>query len=100
MQQTSNGHVTDDDDDFVSMLSLVREMRIFDHEALAMPTYLAECYDKNQALKNNGYLSLISPQYFDFGVAVMTAIVNTLTADIFTDHGENCLSEPENVKLF
>ena len=35
------------------MLSLAHEMQIFDHEALAMLTYLAECYDKNQALKNN-----------------------------------------------
>ena len=96
MQQTSNGHVANDDDNFISMLSLAHEMRIFDHEALAMLTYLTECYDKNQALKNNGYLSLISPQYFDFGVAVMMAIVNALTADIFTDHGENCLSKPEN----
>ena len=26
----------------------------------------------------------------------MMAIVNTLTADIFTNHGENCLSKPEN----
>ena len=66
-------------------------MRIFHEEALMIPNYLEECYEVTQALKNDGYLALLSPQFFAFGQTVMTIIAQHVHPDIFKEDGGDCL---------
>lgn len=51
--------------------------------------------DKNQALKNNGYLALLSPRFFGFGVEMMKVIDREIHADIFKTSGGDCLLDAE-----
>jgi hypothetical protein len=46
----------DDDNELLLELGFTRSLRIFHVEALTTPTYLANYYDKTQALTSNGYL--------------------------------------------
>jgi hypothetical protein len=83
-----------DDEDGLSLeLKFAKSLRIFDAEALTIPGYLSDCYDKTQALINNGYLTLLAPQIFDFGTQVMTAVAECITVDAFLKHGNECLCE-------
>lgn len=91
--QLKLGEYDDDEDAIERQLSLARSMRIFHDEALLQADYLENCYDMHQALKNDGYLALISPNFFSFGERVMTVVVQVLDDDIFRLHGENALKE-------
>ena len=88
-----------DDDEIHSRLGLARSMRIFHAQALMIPDYLETCYDKNQALKNNGYLALLSPRFFCFGVEMMKVIDREIHADIFKTSGGDCLLDAEKAIL-
>jgi hypothetical protein len=80
-------------------LELARSIRIFHAEALLHPTYLENCYDKHHALKNNGYLALVSPMYFDFGTEMMQLIVNTFTQVGFRRQGKDFLKNGKKALL-
>jgi hypothetical protein len=78
-----------DVDELLRELAFARSQRIFPVEALTMPTYLANCYDKTQALTNNGYLALLAPKYFEFGIQVMTAVAEAFTQCAFRKRFES-----------
>jgi hypothetical protein len=54
-------------------------MRIFHFEALADPHYMENCYDANLQAFNSGWLTLVSPKYFEFGKALLNVAGNALT---------------------
>lgn len=85
----------DTEDKLHDQLALARSMRIFHEQALILPNYLEECYDTNQAMKNDGYLALLSPQYFCFGEAVMGAVARKIHYGIFDRDGDACLEVAE-----
>ena len=74
-------------------LEFARSLRIFAYEALTIPDYLSNCYDKTQALTNNGFLALLAPPIFDFGTQVMTAVTECISQQGFPTYGNECLSE-------
>ena len=88
-----------DDDETHTQLALARRMRIFHDAALMTPGYLEECYDKNQALKNDGYLALLSPQFFGFGEALMSVVDKFLHPDMFSQDGAASLEKAEQSML-
>jgi hypothetical protein len=72
-------------------LKFARKMRTLHADALILPEYLNECYDKCQALNNHGYLALVSPQCFRVGEKLMTIVCRYIHADIFRQDGNECL---------
>jgi hypothetical protein len=41
-----------------------------------MPDYMRDCYDDQFHLKNNGWLTLVAPVYFEFRKDLMSVIRN------------------------
>jgi hypothetical protein len=52
-------------------IDLLHDMRIFEAEALLDDNYLRIYYDPELQVKNHGYMTLVSSQYFPWGVVVM-----------------------------
>jgi hypothetical protein len=82
-----------DEDEPTLDLEFARSLRIFAYEALTIPDYLSSCYDKTQALTNNGFLALLAPPIFDFGTQVMTAVTECISQQGFPTYGNECLSK-------
>lgn len=76
-----------DEDVSQNQSQLARSMQTFHHQALVVPTCLAECCcDKTQALKNNGFLALLVPKHFLLGLTTMKKVLDNFTEDIFKQH--------------
>jgi hypothetical protein len=93
IERAKSRAVAGDEDEPSLDLKFARSLRIFAYEALALPNYLSDCYDKTQALTNNGFLALLAPSIFDFGTQVMIAVVECISHQAFLMHGNECLSE-------
>ncbi len=74
-------------------LNFVGRMRYFDHQAAQNMTYLEECYDGIYRLRNCGGLTLVSPQYFEFGKSLMQVIVNSLGMKHFDIIGSDAVKK-------
>jgi hypothetical protein len=74
-------------------LDFVGRMRYFDHQAAQNKTYLEECYDGIYHLRNCGGLTLVSPQYFEFGKSLMQVIVNSLGMKHFDIIGSDAMKK-------
>jgi hypothetical protein len=75
-------------------LDFVGRMRYFDHQAAQNKTYyLEECYDGIYRLRNCGGLTLVSPQYFEFGKSLMQVIVNSLGMKHFDIIGSDAVKK-------
>ena len=55
-------------------LQYVEEMSILHHKAIGNCWYVEFCYSPTDQLRNRGYLTLVSPTYFDFGKSLMEYI--------------------------
>ena len=62
--------------ELANKLEFLGTMRIFHHEAITLPDYTRDCYDDQFYLKNNGWLTLVAPVYFEFGKELMSVIRN------------------------
>ena len=51
-------------------------MRIFHEEAMMNEEYMRQCYDAAYQAQNHEYLTLVSPEYFQFGTALLTKVVS------------------------
>jgi hypothetical protein len=74
-------------------LDFVGRMRYFDHQAAQNKTYHEECYDGIYRLQNCGGLTLVSPQYFEFGKSLMQVIVNSLGMKHFNIIGSEAVKK-------
>ena len=66
-------------------------MRIFHHDAINNATYLEDCYDDFDILRNKGWLTLVSPAYFEFGNDLLTKIRTKCNQKKFRELGNSCI---------
>jgi hypothetical protein len=66
-------------------------MRIFHHEAITNDTYLRDCYDDFDILRNKGWLTLVSPAYFQFGSDVLARIRSKCNQKKLRELGNSCI---------
>ena len=61
-------------------IGFLSNMRIYVEEALLSEFYLDKCYDSFLHSSNRGFLTLVSEEYFDFGIELMKKVPSLLTA--------------------
>ena len=62
-------------------LDFLTEMRITDAEAMLDDKYMSECYDYEMQTKNHGGMTLVAPEYFDFGRRLMSFISSNMNLE-------------------
>jgi hypothetical protein len=72
-------------------LEFLEGMRIFHHDAVKNETYLEKCYDDFDVLRNKGWLTLVSPEYFEFGNKLLTKIRSKCNQQKFRELGNACI---------
>ena len=75
-----------------AMYEFISHMRIFHEEAMGMPEYLKECYEGSFMIQNMGFLTLVSPRYFDFATKLLTVVSSAFTQKSFAERGDQVLS--------
>ena len=55
-------------------LEFIECMGILHHEVIGNAWYLQHCYSPTDQMRNRGYLTLVAPDYFEFGKALMSYI--------------------------
>jgi hypothetical protein len=73
-----------DDDgqvDINEKLKFYRSIRIFHAEAMLLDEYLKDCYDDVMLLENHGYMAMVAPAYFRFGLEVMKHLRTHITPE-------------------
>ena len=63
-------------------IKFLSEMRTYISEVILSEVYLEKCYDSFLRSSNRGYMTLVSEEYFDFGLRLMKKIANSLTQDV------------------
>jgi hypothetical protein len=66
-------------------------MQIFHHEAIKNETYLRDCYDDFDIIKNKGWLTLVILEYFEFGRDVLTRIRTKCNQKKLGELGNSCI---------
>jgi hypothetical protein len=88
------------DDEFAETVkkqqTMIRKMRIFHEEAIQIDGYMEKNCCPHLALRNNGYLALVSPSFFEFGRCVMDIISKNTEITIFRKHGKDCYEKAED----
>jgi hypothetical protein len=85
---------TDEDDEDVSNKKIVEflgGMRIFHHDAINNETYLEDCYDGFDILRNKGWLTLVSLAYFEFGNDLLSQIRKKCNQIKLRELGNSCI---------
>jgi hypothetical protein len=73
-------------------LAFLNSMRILHKEAMMLEEYMRDCYDDTLLqLKNKGFLTLVSPQFFQFGKELMKFLANALTQKRIETEGNSAL---------
>jgi hypothetical protein len=65
----------EDEIDFLS------NMRMYTEEALLSQSYLDKCYDSFLRSSNTGFMTLVSEEYFDFGIELMKKVSSSITVE-------------------
>jgi hypothetical protein len=73
------------------IVEFLKEMRIFHHDAINNKTYLEDCYDDFDILRNKGWLTLVSPAYFEFGNELLTKIRTKCNQKKLRELGNSCI---------
>jgi hypothetical protein len=83
----------DDDNESKKTINdfLVAGMQIFHHNAINGQSYLEKCYDDFDILRNKGWMTLVSPVYFDFGIKLLTIICSRFNQDKLKELGKSCI---------
>jgi hypothetical protein len=63
-----------------SELDFLAEMRSFHHEIIDNQDYIKNCYPSRLLLENRGFLTLVSPTFFDFGKQLVEFVCTHFTA--------------------
>ena len=82
--------------ELTNKLEFLGTMRILHHEAITMPDYTRDCYDDQFYLKNNGWLTLVAPVYFEFGKELMSVIRNAFNQNRMDREGDDA---PRNARV-
>jgi hypothetical protein len=87
LKGVKNDHKHDNAESINRELALLLEMRVFEHHILDEMTYLQNFYLTRDHLINNGWLTLVSPQYADLGHTVMSVIAGVATPALIRENG-------------
>jgi hypothetical protein len=84
-----NGDWTDEDqkENAQKHIYYLRTMRVLHCDVIGDLDYLENCYSDHLQLENNGGLTLVSHEYFEFGTFLMNIIVRSLTQTHITNEG-------------
>ena len=62
-------------------IDFLSNMRMYAEEALLSESYLDKCYDSFLRSSNRGFMTLVSEEYFDFGVELMKKVSSSITVE-------------------
>jgi hypothetical protein len=62
-------------------IDFLPKMRMYAEEALLSQSYLDKCYDSFLQSSNRGFMTLVSEEYFDFGVELMKKVSSSITVE-------------------
>ncbi len=93
LERLYRNQLEDDDDDERKkrIIEFLVGMRIFHHNAINNQSYREKCYDDFDILRNKGWMTLISPAYFDFGIKLLTVIRSRCNQDKLKELGNSCI---------
>jgi hypothetical protein len=60
-------------------IDFLSNMRMYAEEALLSESYLEKCYDSFLQSSNRGFMTLVSEEYFDFGIELMKKVSSSVT---------------------
>ena len=88
-------------------IEFLSNMRIYAEEALLSESYLDKCYDSFLRSSNRGFMTLVSEEYFDFGVELMKKVSSSLTVeklqndlDVTATAKQSILQDDELIRIF
>ena len=70
--------------------TFLRRMRILHKDALENAHYTMACYSNTDKVLNHGGLALISPQFFDFAIALSAACDKEINEEKIHERGNKC----------
>ncbi|KAL3914177.1 MAG: hypothetical protein SGARI_000266 [Bacillariaceae sp.] len=82
-----------EDDKERMLLDAYCKMRVFHSRVLFNDHYMKEWYDTAFAMKNNGYLALVSPDFLPFGELLMKVIMDVFELVTYDNYGDETISE-------
>ena len=82
-----------DDTKWDEKIAFMKDMRILHHEAILLPDYMANCYEPLDILSNMGGLTLVSPEYFNFGNKIMKLVAEAVDVKKFKNLGNECIKK-------
>jgi len=71
-----------------SVVKLLEEMSYTHVQALLDDDYMRQCYSTTDSIMNRGHLTLISPQYYQFGESLLTEL-RKFDSSFIRKHGNN-----------
>jgi hypothetical protein len=80
-----------EEDNEKKRIEFLEGIRIFHHDAVRNETYMEKCYDDFDVLRNKGWLTLVSPDYFEFGNKLLTKIRSKCNQKKFQELGNACI---------
>jgi hypothetical protein len=81
----------EDEPSVVEEMNFLDSMSIKHCEAISMPGYMANCYEPLDVMYNLGGLTLVAPDYFDFGLALVKAVGEALSEDLIKRDGNKSM---------
>ena len=93
----------EDNEDSVNGLKLKNEisflshMRMYAEEALLSQSYLDKCYDSFLRSSNRGFMTLVSEEYFAFGVEAIKKVSSALTGEKLQNQLQTTQKEKQRI---
>ena len=73
-------------------VEFIRQMILRHADAIQDPDYMNNCYDTVLMLKNNGGLTLVTKEYFNFGKALTKVVAESMDKQSMEKEGDECLT--------
>ena len=81
----------DDETEWDDQVTFLREMRILHSQAILMPDYMENCYEPLDVMTNLGGLTLVAPEFFEFGKVLVKAAAEALSQDKLRKEGNKSM---------
>ena len=78
-------------------ISFLSHMRMYAEEALLSQSYLDKCYDSFLRSSNRGFMTLVSEEYFAFGVEAMKKVSSALTGEKLQNQLQTTQKEKQRI---
>jgi len=86
----------EDETEFDEIIGLLKEMRILHSQAILNTAYMQNCYEPLDVMANLGGLTLVSPKFFSFGLALIKVVSGALSQELMKRDGDQCMQNARN----